>query len=354
MSKKQRMKRIFAGMLAGVMTLAMVGCGNTSDPAADKPSDQSGGQTQGDDAPAGDPIKIGVVIQTLKANVYTMMQKAATEKAEELGVELLFQSCELNAATQKSQIETMLGQGVQALVIEPADSDSMAVTAQLVRDQGIPVINLEQRIMGFDSDLWIVGDSYTVGQMQVEAFVEAYGTDKPANLVLMCGTAGDEIAESISRGVRETAAKYDNLTIVVDQQVPEWDRQRAMNYMEDAIVQTGGAINGVLANNDNMALGARKAAENAGIADDIWFIGADNDEEMDQGIIEGKKMLTIDKGALLQGARITEAAYKLAKGEKPESDGMDGEMPVWYTPVQLVNQETVKEISTPKFPHLFE
>ena len=111
------------------------------------------------------------------------MQKAAEEKAKELGVELLFQSCELNAATQKSQIETMLGQGIDVLVIEPADADSMAVTAQMARDQGIPVINLEQRMSGFDSDLWIVGDSYKVGEIQVEEFVKVWG-DEPANIAV--------------------------------------------------------------------------------------------------------------------------------------------------------------------------
>ena len=342
MKRKSFGKRVGAGMLAVAMALSMSACGTSGDTS----SAGSNGAVSGD-------IKIGVAIQTLKANVYTVMQKAAEEKAKELGVELLFQSWDLNAATQKSQIETMLGQGIDVLVIEPADADSMAVTAQMARDQGIPVINLEQRMNGFDSDLWIVGDSYKVGEIQVEEFVKVWG-DEPANIVLLCGTAGDEVAESISRGVRETAAKYDNINIVVDQQVAEWDRQKAMNYMEDAIVQTGGDIDAVLANNDNMALGARKAAENAGIADDIWFIGADNDEEMDQGILAGKKMMTVDKGAILQGQRIVEAAYKLAKGETPESDGMDGEMPVWYTPVQMVTKDNIEEISGPKFPQLFE
>lgn len=347
MSRKQLFKRLFTGMMATAMAFTVTACGSSGSPAASQSAAKSGGSS-------GDKVKIGVVIQTLKANVYTVMQQSAMEKAEELGVELLFQSCELNAATQKSQVETMLGQGIQALVIEPADADSMAVTAQMVRDQGIPVINLEQRITGFDSDLWIVGDSYKVGQSQVEDFIKVWGEDTPANIVLLCGTAGDEVAETISRGVRETAAKYDNLSIVVDQQVAEWDRQKAMNYMEDAIVQTGGKINVVMANNDNMALGARKAAENAGIAEDIWFIGADNDEEMDQGILDGKKMMTVDKGAILQGQRIVEAAYKLVKGETTESDAMDGEMPVWYTPVQMVTKENIEEISGPKFPNLFQ
>ncbi|MBQ8585132.1 MAG: substrate-binding domain-containing protein [Butyricicoccus sp.] len=343
MSKKNLFKRICSAPMASALILTVTACGGSG-----------AASVSGEAAAGGEKVKIGVAIQTLKANVYTVMQESAMKKAEELGVELLYQSCELNAATQKSQIETMLGQGIQALVIEPADADSMAATAKMVRDMGIPVINLEQRISNFDSDLWLVGDSYTVGQMQVEEFIKVWGEDKPANIVLLCGTAGDEIAESISRGVRETAAKYDNLTIVVDQQVPEWDRQKAMNYMEDAIVQTGGDINVVIANNDNMALGARKAAENAGIADDIWFIGADNDEELNQGILDGKKLMTVDKGAILQGERMVEAALNLINGVENPVDKMDGEMPVWFTPVQMVTAETIEEVSGPKFPHLFQ
>lgn len=348
MRRLQFHKRVCAGILSAAMLLALTACGGQGDSAA-----ASGGDAAAS-AASGDPVKIGVVIQTLKANVYTVMQKAAVEKAKELGVDLVFQSCELNAATQKNQIETMLGQGIDVLVIEPADADSMAATAQMVRDQGVKIINLEQRINNFDSDLWIVGDSHKVGELQVEKFVEMWGTEKPAKIVLLCGTAGDEVAESISAGVRESAAKYSNLEIVVDQQVAEWDRQKAMNYMEDAIVKTGGAIDVVMANNDNMALGAYKAAENAGIADRLWFIGADNDEETNQCILDGKQFMTVDKGAITQGERITEAAYMLATGETPPSDTIDGNMPVWYTPVTMVTKDTIKEISAPKFPNLFQ
>lgn len=346
MKKFRLLKRVCAGALTVGMCLSLIACGTQSN------SDDT--SASGSTAGTGDKVKVGIAIQTLKANVYTMMQKSAVQKAEEMGVDLLFQSCELNAATQKNQIETMMGQGIDVLIIEPADADSMAATAQMVRDQGIKVINMEQRINGFDSDLWIVGDSYKVGQLQVEKFVEVWGTDKPAKMVLLCGTAGDEIAESISRGVRETAAKYDNIELVVDQQVAEWDRQKAMNYMEDAITKTGGAIDVVVANNDNMALGAYKAAENSGIADKMWFIGADNDEEFDNMILADKQFMTVDKGALIEGERLIEAANMLAIGEAPPFDTMDGEMPVWYTPVEMVQKDNIKEISGPKFPNLFK
>jgi len=362
---RKNWKKIAAGILAGAMALSMAACGGSSDSGAAAGSSAAASSAAADSASSAAAssaaaeskdgnLVLGVCVQTLKANVYTVMRDSAVAEGEKEGVDVLYQSCELNAATQKNQVETMLSQGIDVLLLEPADMESMASTAQMARDAGIPVITMEMGIQGFQSDLWLTSNSYDVGKQQVEALLNEIGEDTKANIVLFPGTVGDFVAEEISQGVRDAVAEHDNLTIVVDQAVPEWDRQKAMNLMEDAIVQTGGDIQAVLANNDNMALGARKAAENAGIADDIWFIGADNDEEMDQAIIDGKKMRTIDKGAVEQGRRMIEVTKKLAAGEDvPVDEEVDG-VPVWYTPTAIVTPDTVEEISGPKFPDLFK
>lgn len=347
MSKRFRLLSMF--MVSAMLVLSFTGCA----PKAATPTDSTDSAATEDQA-AEKKVKIGVVVQTLQANVYVVMKDNAVKKAEELGDELIFQDSNLNAATQKNQVENMMAQGIDVLVMEPADAASMAVTAQAVRDAGKKVINLEQRISNFKADLWIVADSFKVGEMQVESFVKVWGTEKPANIVLLPGTVGDEVAESITKGVESAVAKYPNLKIVYKQNVQDWDRQKAMNYMEDAMVKQGGKIDAVIANNDGMMLGALKAAENADVSDRMWFIGADNDLETNQAILAGKNVMTVDKGAIVQGQRIAEAAHMLANGQTPPSDAVLDGIPVWYTPIQQVTKDTAKEVSGPKYPELFQ
>ena len=75
---------------------------------------------------------------------------------------------------------------------------------------------------------------------------------------------------------------------------------------------------------------------------------------MDQMIIDGKKMRTIDKGAVLQGERMVEVTKMLVNGEDiPVDTEIDG-VPVWYTPTTIVTPENIEEVSGPKFPNLFK
>lgn len=336
-------KKRFISILSVLTLLFFVtACSSeTSNESADE------GSKEGND----NEIVIGVTNTTMKTPVYEFMKQGAEKKAEELGVTLLWQSSELDPQKQLDQVDSFISQGIDVLVIEPADDSSAKQHVQLAKNAGIPVINLEYYIEGADIDLRIVGDSVAVGEMQVKAFLEEWG-DEPANVVILSGTAGSEVAESITQGNLNIIEQNPNLNLVGHQYHDAWDRELAMNSMENILTQTNNDVQAVFANNDGMILGAMRAAENAGVKDEIIFYGSDNDEEVIKAMLEGEPVRTIDKSAILQGENIVEAAVKLAKGEEPPHDDVIDGIPIWYTPVSLVNMENLEKAKE-KFPHLF-
>jgi len=339
-----RKKARFGFVSFAIGLLLVSGCGTQQQEAGQS------GQAAG--AKNGDKIVIGVTNTTLGGSVYQTMKTAAEEKAKELGVEVIWQSAENDPSTQHNQVQNFIAQGVDVVVIEPAVSNAATELVALTKQAGIPVINLEDLIVGAPTDLRIVGDSVKVGEMQVEDFLKAWG-DKPANVVILSGSKGNEGAENITKGNYNMINQHKNLQVVANQYHANWDSQLAMNTMENVLVKYKNDIHVVFANNDGLITGAMKAAENSGVLDKIIFYGADNDKNIVEDIVKGAPVTTVDKSAFLQGQRVVEAAIKLAKGEKPQSDTVIDGTPYWYTPLSIVNKDNL-DVAKQKYPELFK
>ncbi len=335
------------GMMCFLLVL-MAGCGE---------GEEGTSADAGTVGKSADKIVIGVTNMTLKESVYHFMRDAAVEKAKELGVDIVWQSSENDPTTQYNQVENFVAQGVDVIVIEPARSDASDKHVKLAQDAGIPVINLEALVQGVEMELRITADSYKVGVAQVEDFAKEWG-DKPANVVILSGTKGDEAADTITQGVVETLEKYPQYKVVVQQAHANWDRQLALNTMENALTKYNKDIQVVFSNNDTMAHGAMKAAENAGVKDDLFYYGADADKDSIELMVKGiQNFKVVDKGSQLQGERVVEAAVKIVKGEEVPHDEVlktgEFETPIWWTPLEMISKDNLEPMKK-KYPELFK
>ena len=351
--KKRAITRIAAMMLG--LTLALSACGG-----GEADSDQTEQQAQkpvSEKTDAGDMIKVGVANRTFKESVYLFMQQSSEAKAKEYGnMQIDWQACDVNLATQKSVVENFISQGYDVIMIEPVDAVSMIRSAKEVQDAGIKLILFDTRMEGIVPDAFVTSDLYQMGVMQVEHFAKLYGADKAANVVMIDGSPGDLSADLMRSGVRDTIEeKYPNFEIVYEQQIQDFDREKAMKSMEDVISVHGDTINAVFCANDGMMLGAYKAAKNAGMEANIAFYGGDNDKETNEMILAGTHNLyVLDRGAIQQGELIARAAYELATGaeltcDKEDEDGYK----VIMSQNVMVSSDNL-EPSKIKFPELFE
>ena len=345
-------------MISILITLALMlglvaGCAATETTAAPAaPGETTAAPAATTAAGADDKLIIAVTNMTLKEAVYKYMADNAKIKADELGVELIWQSCENDPQVQLNQVQDFIAKGVDVVVIEPARSDAAIPMVRACEEAGIPVINLEAEIKGITTEMRIVADSYKVGALQAEDFINNVWDKKPVNAIICAGTKGDEVAESITKGVMDTLAKQPDITVVANQALEGWDRQLAMNMMQDALAKFDNNIGVVFANNDTMALGAMKAAEQAGVDKNVWFYGADHDSDSVKAIQAGANLKVVDKGAILQGQRIVEAGIAVVKGEAISGVEEVNGVKIWFTPIGMVEASDLS-LAEGKFPELF-
>ncbi len=102
---------------------------------------------------------------------------------------------------------------------------------------------------------------------------------------------------------------------VIDMQTANWSRDEAQNLMTNWL-STGTAFDGVLANNDEMALGAIQAMKAAGIdMGSVIVSGVDATQDALASMQAGELDITVFQNAAAQGGGALDAAVKLSKGE---------------------------------------
>ena len=310
-----------------------------------------------------DDIVIGVTNMTMKESVYTFMMEAAVAKGEELGVEVVWQSCENDPAVQMQQVENFIAQEVDVIAIEPARSDAAAQIVMKAKEAGIPIINFNALIMNEATDLWLVTENVKDGEMQVQDFVDNVWDGEPCKVMVISGTKGDQMCEDITQGCLNILGQYPDLEVVVHQYHENWDRQLAMNTTQDALVKYDNDIAAIFCNNDTMAHGCIQAAKDAGVEDKIWFYGSDHDRDSVVAIMEGANLKVVDLNSMLTGERIVEVGIALVEGEDisgavvvtqdENPDVADDGQLTWFVPINLVSADDLS-MSEVKYPDLFE
>ncbi len=260
----------------------------------------------------GDEIKVGFSISTLSNPFFTTMADAATEKAEELGVDLTIVDAQDDSAKQMTDLEDLVVQGVDVIIINPVDSDAIVTSVETLNEKQIPVITVDRMANGGNITSHIASDNVLGGKLAGEYAKELLGGK--GNVVILEGVPGASATIERGKGFEEEIAGSLN---VIDKKVANFDRVEALSVMEDLISAHGKDIQLVFAHNDEMALGAQEALRSAGM-DDVYVIGFDATDDAKESIKEGQMDATIEQQPSLMGKTAIETSVKVAKGEEVE------------------------------------
>jgi inositol transport system substrate-binding protein len=135
-------------------------------------------------------------------------------------------------------------------------------------------------------------------------------------------------------GAMEVLSKQPGLKLLAAQ-TAEWDRAKAMTLMENWIQSYGPKIQAVFAQNDEMAMGALIALEQAGQKDKIVVVGVDAIADALQAVKDGRLDATVFQDAEGQGGSALEMALKILRKQPYEAQ--------LYIPFQLVTRENVDQ-----------
>ena len=280
---------------------------------------------------------VGVSMAYFDDLFLTNLREAMSKQAKETGVKLQFEDAQGDIGKQLSQIQNFIAQKVDVIVVNPVDSSATAQMTKLIKEAKIPAVYVNRQPLEpldpNDPIVYVGSDENVSGKLEGEAIAKLL--KGKGNVVIMMGELATQAAALRTQGVEKVVAANPDMKIV-QKQTANWRRNEAIDLMNNWLV-AGTKIDAVAANNDEMAIGAIIALQQAGKDPKSIVIGgvdatADALKEMEKGNLA----VTVFQDAKGQGKAVVDSAIKLKKGEKFES-------PYVFIPFQLVTQENYKE-----------
>ncbi|WP_433958364.1 ribose ABC transporter substrate-binding protein RbsB [Cytobacillus horneckiae] len=257
--------------------------------------------------------KIGISISTLNNPYFVTLKDSAEAKAKELGMETTTVDAQNDPAKQVSDIEDLIQQGVDILLINPADSSAIASAISSANNANIPVITVDRSAEGGEVVAHVASDNAAGGKIAGEYIIEQLGEE--AKVVELEGIPGSSAARERGAGFNEAIAAASGYE-VASKQAANFDRAQGLTVMEN-IIQSTKDFKAVFAHNDEMALGAVQALNAAGLTD-VIVVGFDATEDAVKAVEDGKMAATVAQKPDLMGEQAVEAAQKVLKDETVE------------------------------------
>ncbi len=257
-------------------------------------------------------MRIGYIM-TDRNNVFqNMIADAVRQKADVYGVQLVILDGEDRAEKQVAQIENLVAQFYDGIILNPGSYEGVTNGVLAAHREGVPLITVNQVVSNQELCLAYVGsDAVESGRLQGEQICTMTGGK--GKLVVLHGSMGSEPEINRKKGLMEGLGDGD-YTIVAST-TANWQRDQAMRVVENWM-QAGLDFEIVAAQNDNMAMGALKAIEDAGNADRIRVWGIDAIADACVAVKEGRLSGTVFQDAKDQGEAAMEAMVKHLQGEK--------------------------------------
>lgn len=282
-------------------------------------------------------IKIGVSMSQFDDTYLTYLRESMNEKAKSYpeSIQLQFEDARADVVKQLSQVESFIGQKVDAIVVNPVDTAATGRITKAAVKAGIPLVYVNRR--PDDATLpqgvaTVASDDLEAGRMQMQYLADKLGGK--GDIVILLGDLANNSTTNRTKGVKEVLAKYPD--IKVDQeQTGIWLRDKAMTLTNDWITQ-GRKFDAVVSNNDEMAIGAAMALKQAGVAKGTVLIaGVDGTPDGVRAVEKGELAISVFQDAKGQAYGAVDTAMKMIKKEPVDQA-------VWV-PFQLITLNNAKD-----------
>lgn len=271
----------WGALVAGALLLGLSACGG-SDPGGEAAPAESSG------AAAGGTISI---ITVDPSNPYWKAEAdTAKAEAEKLGYKTTVSANNNDPETQNQLIETAINDKVAGILLDPAGADESVAAVQKAVDANIPVvlINAEIAKTGL-AKAQIVSNNAQGATVGAEEWAKAM--DYKGTYVELFGKPSDNNAQVRSDGYAAVISQYPDLKSV-GKEIANWDRQQGQEKME-SLLSKNPDITGVIAGNDEMALGAINALKEAKKLDKVKVLGFDGNQDAVDAVSSGEMVTTV-------------------------------------------------------------
>lgn len=308
-----------AGFAAAALTLA--GCTAPTAPATTSASAGASAAACPPDA----LCKVGAVVKPTDGRRYKIgvsfavldqfLQNVADgmkARAAEAGVDLTIVAAQSRSDVQLNQVQDFIAAKMDAIIVLPQTTDATGPITSAVRGAGIPLVYVNRRPSALPDGVPYVGsDEKYAGELQGGFLAKAL--HNTGSVVILQGDPAQEATRLRTQGCQETVEKAG--LKVIDSQAGSWAREKGLSITETWL-QSGKKIDAICSNNDEMALGAIQALQNAGKLAQVKVVGVDATKDGQAAVKAGTLAATVFQDAKGQGSGGIDAAVQLANGGK--------------------------------------
>jgi len=272
----------------------------------------------------------------------TANTESIKSSAKEAGIDLKFSDAQQKQENQIKAIRSFIAQKVDVIAFSPVVESGWDTVLMEAKDAKIPVILTDRSVDSKDKSLYVtfMGSDFTEeGRKAGRWLLENYKGQGDVNIVELQGTVGSAPAIDRKKGFEEIIKDKPRFKILRSQ-TGEFTRAKGKEVMEAFLKAEGKKINVLFAHNDDMAIGAIQAIEEAGLkpGKDILIVSIDGVKGAFQAMMAGKLNVSVECSPLL-GPQLMSAVKDLMAGKT--------------LPKRIVTQEGVfpQETAAKEFPN---
>jgi ribose transport system substrate-binding protein len=247
--------------LAAIASAGLLGLGLTACGAGD--TEAKDGKT-----------RIGVTVYDMSSFI-TAGKDGMDTYAKANNIELVWNSANLDVSTQANQVDSMINQGVDAIIIVPTQADSLGPQVASAKAKGIPLIAVNAALNNPDVTASVQPDDVAAGVQEMQMMADHLGGK--GNIVVLQGPLGQSGEIDRTTGIEQVLAKYPGIKVLA-KDTANWKRDEAVNKVKNWISGFGPQIDAVVAENDDMGLGALQALKESGRTG-VPIVGIDGIED---------------------------------------------------------------------------
>jgi galactofuranose transport system substrate-binding protein len=262
------------------------------------------------------PLRVGFAQTGAESAWRTANTQSMRSEAEKRGVDLRFADGQSRQENQIRALRSFIAQRVDAIVLAPIVETGWDPVLREAKQANIPVIIMDRKIQTSDDTLYtafIGSDFYEEGRMAAEWLANNAGSR--TRIIELQGEPGSAAANERRRAFGDAIAKYPQFRII-DSQTGNFRRAEGKSVMEALIKKHGRQIEILYAHNDDMALGAIQAIEEAGMrpGTDILIVSIDAIREAVQAVVDGRINATVECNPLF-GPKVFDTIEAIMRGE---------------------------------------
>lgn len=277
--------------------------------------------------------RIGVSIARVDDNFMTYVRTGLEAAAKHQDVQIQFEDAQGDVVRQLNQVEGFLNQKVDAVIVLPVDTAATANITRAAVAAKTPLVYVNRHPDEPtlpEGVVTVASNDIEAGQLQMRYLAQKLGSK--GNVAIIMGDLAQNATHARTEGVKQVLKDFPRIKIV-EQQSAEWQRSKGMDLTSNWLL-AGTAFNAIVANNDEMAIGAAMALQQAGKAKgEIAIVGIDGLPDGLAAIKRGLLAGSVFQDPKAQAAQAVQAAVRMIKGEQVDAQ-------VWV-PFELITPEQV-------------